>query len=215
MKRSHIGLALGMFAVATFAAALAYSQLPERIPTHWGLNGKPNGWGGRWTIFLMPGTMLLMLGLFVVLPKLSPTDFATERFESTYSWIAVIVIAMFGYMHAVMLFNYLVHPVDIGRGFTGGIFLFFALMGNVMGRVRRNFWMGIRVPWTLASERVWNDTHRVSGRLFVVSGILGCLATTAGLPILTVLVPAIITCCFVPIVYSLIEYKQLQARGEA
>ena len=213
MKRSHVLLALGLCGLGIASAAFSYGRLPARIPTHWGLTGKPDGWGDRWTIFLLPGTMLLMLGLFLALPKLSPKDFAIEAFEPTYSWIALICVGMFGYMHAAMLFSYLAYTIDIGRAFIGGLFLFFALMGNVMGRVRRNFWMGVRTPWTLASERVWNDTHRLTGRLFVAAGLLGSLATLLGLP-LGVAMTLLIVACFVPVVYSAVEYKQLQSRGE-
>ena len=66
---------------------------------------------------------------------------------------------------------------------VGGTFLFFALLGNVLGRVRRNFYIGVRVPWTLASERVWNDTHRVAAWLFVACGLAGFVIAVAGLPL--------------------------------
>ena len=60
--------------------------------------------------------------------------------------------------------------MDIGRAMIGGMFLFFALLGNVMGKVRKNFYIGIRVPWTLASDRVWNDTHRLAAWMMVAGG---------------------------------------------
>ena len=62
---------------------------------------------------------------------------------------------------------------DLGRAFIAGMFLFFGLMGNVMGKVRKNFYIGIRVPWTLASDRVWNDTHRVAAWVWVAAGVVG------------------------------------------
>ena len=70
--------------------------------------------------------------------------------------------------------------MDIGRALIGGMFLFFALLGNVMGKVRKNFYIGIRVPWTLASDRVWNDTHRLAAWLMVGGGILGFLLVILG-----------------------------------
>jgi len=95
----------------------------------------------------------------------------------------------------------------------GGLFLFFALLGNVLGRVRRNFWIGVRTPWTLASERVWNDTHRVAGKLFVLSGILGFVATMAGSPPLFAII-LIGIAAITAVGYSLVDYKRLERRGQ-
>ena len=81
-------------------------------------------------------------------------------------------------MHGVLL--YVVHQtvakeatVDLGRAFIAGMFLFFALLGNVIGKVRKNFYIGVRVPWTLASDRVWNDTHRLAAWVMVAAGVIG------------------------------------------
>jgi len=64
-------------------------------------------------------------------------------------------------------------PIDITRALLAGVLLMLALIGNVLGKVRRNFWIGVRTPWTLANERVWNDTNRLAGRLFVAAAVVG------------------------------------------
>ena len=126
-----------------------------------------DGYGGKWTLFMFPVMMVPMLLLFYFLPALSPRNFEVDTFRPTYLYIMDVVLGLFTYMQAVLLYTVYqaVHgddSFDIGRGFFAGIFLFFAMMGNVMGKVRKNFYIGIRVPWTLASERVWNDTHRLA-----------------------------------------------------
>ena len=70
--------------------------------------------------------------------------------------------------------------VVITRAMLAGLMIMFGLMGNVMGKVRRNFWVGVRTPWTLASDRVWNDTHRLAGQLFVGAAVIGAGAPRAG-----------------------------------
>jgi uncharacterized membrane protein len=100
------------------------------------------------------------------------------------------------------------------RFFLGGLCLFFALIGNVLGKVRRNFWMGVRTPWTLASEAVWNQTHRLAAWLFVAAGLLGfalvmVLPPSAVWVLLAVLLPA----ALLPVVYSLVLYKRLEREG--
>ena len=92
------------------------------------------------------------------------------------------------------------------------MFLFFALMGNVMGKVRKNFYIGIRVPWTLASDRVWNDTHRLAAWLMVAGGIIGFLLVIAGLPLLVAIGVMIVT-LLIPVVYSFVHYKALERCG--
>ena len=107
--------------------------------------------------------------------------------SSTYLYIMVLVVGLFAYMDGVML--YVVHQtvakqatVDLGRAFLAGLFLFFGLLGNVIGKVRRNFYIGVRVPWTLASDRVWNDTHRLAAWVWVAAGVIGFAMIVLGAP---------------------------------
>ena len=157
--------------------------------------------------------MVFLLGLFWVLPFLSPRSFEVDSSRKTYLFIVVLITGLMGYIQAVILYA-AAHggQVDLGRAMVGGTFLFFAMLGNVLGRVRRNFYIGVRVPWTLASERVWNDTHRVAAWLFVACGLAGFVIALAGLPLaaaFAVLLIAIV----VPIIYSFVHYKQLERRG--
>ena len=93
----------------------------------------------------------------------------------------------------------------------------FASLGNVLGKVRRNFWVGIRTPWTIASERVWNTTHRLAAKLFVCAGAIGLVTVVAGLPPMPMFVIVLSTILFAslfPVVYSLYLYKVLEQRSE-
>jgi uncharacterized membrane protein len=102
--------------------------------------------------------------------------------------------------------------VDLGRTFLAGLFLFFGLMGAVIGKVRRNFYIGVRVPWTLASERVWNDTHRLAGWIWVAAGGIGFAMIVFGAPILGALAVLIVS-ALIPVIYSFVHYKSLERRG--
>ena len=119
------------------------------------------------------------LGLFA-LPWLSPRNFAVEGFRVTYDYVFFLVTVLFCYIEGVILWSQLRGDGFADRWLLGGFFLFFALIGNVLGQVRSNFWMGIRTPWTLASERVWNQTHRVGAWVFVAVGLVGCAGVVAG-----------------------------------
>jgi uncharacterized membrane protein len=105
-----------------------------------------------------------------------------------------------------------VKGIDVGRLLVGGIFLFLALLGNVLGKVRRNFYIGVRVPWTLASDRVWNDTHRLAAWTTVLGSLLGFLIVITGLSMIAAIV-VLVVAMLIPVVYSFIHYKQLERRG--
>ena len=219
MSRPYWIIAILLTLAAWAAVGLALSQPAERVPTHWNIEGKVDGWGDKsWATFLMPGMMVIFLVVFAFLPALSPKHFEVDSFRSTYLYIMVLMTALFAYMNGVILLATWQEVregnrfMDIGRAMIGGMFLFFALLGNVMGKVRKNFYIGIRVPWTLASDRVWNDTHRLAAWLMVAGGILGFLLVIAGLPIAWSIGVMIVT-FLIPVVYSFVHYKALERSG--
>jgi uncharacterized membrane protein len=214
MTRLYWIVAIVLVVAAWAASAALYPSLPAQIPTHWNIRGEVDGYGAKeWAAFLMPGVMTGMLLLFAFLPALSPRNFEVDSFRSTYLFVMVLVIGLFAYIHGLTLFAASAGHVDVGRALVGGMFVLFALMGNVLGKVRRNFYIGVRTPWTLASERVWADTHRLAAWLMVLGSVVGLAITLVGLPLLAafaVLMVSLLT----PVVYSFIHYKGLERRGE-
>jgi uncharacterized membrane protein len=205
-------IAGALTALALAASIAMYPRLPEQIPIHWDLRGRVDDYGAKaWAAFLSPAVMLAMLGLFAALPWLSPRHFEVDRFRSTYLYIMVVTVALFAYLHGLMLYAAMAGPVDVGRALVAGICLLLALLGNVLGKVQRNFYIGVRTPWTLASDRVWADTHRLAAWLFVIAGLLGFALGLAGW--LIAAFGLILAAAIISIVYSLVRYKQLDRRG--
>ncbi len=197
-----LGVSVGLFPI-----------LPERLPTHWNIKGEVDAYGDRtWSAFLLPICMAGTLGFFLVLPYLSPRSFSVDTFRETSLLIMLIILVMFAYIHGLTLYSGLRGQVDVARALVAGIFLGLAAMGNVLGKVRRNFYIGIKTPWTLASERVWNDTHRLGAWTFAVGGLLGFALALMGWLILATVV--IVPAALIPVVYSFLHYKALERRGE-
>jgi uncharacterized membrane protein len=214
MTRLYYAAAVVLIVLAFSASALLYPRLPQTVPIHWNIHGEVDGYGDKSLgLFLMPGLMVLLLGLIRALPWLSPRSFGVDGFRPTWLFIMVAVIGSLGYIHAIMLWTLWRGPIDMLRATAAGLFIFFALCGNVLGRVRRNFFIGVRTPWTLASERVWTDTHRMAARLMVASGVIGVAAILAGMPGWMSIVLILIV-SMIPVVYSLVLYKRLERRGE-
>jgi immunity protein, SdpI family len=209
MTRKTASLIILLLTAAALACTLLlYPSLPQRMPIHWDVNGHVDGWGEKmWSAFFGPGLLLaLLLGLWAM-PWLSPTGFKLEPFAPTFHWIVVLCGALAGFLHVVTLHAALQGGADRFRLVVSGILVFLALLGNVLGKVRRNFWVGIRTPWALADEAVWIATHRLAARLVFGLGLAGAVAIWLGAPPLACLA-ALMLGLVVPAAYSLVLSKR-------
>jgi len=214
-----LALTVCAFAISSWIYWFRFDSLPPRLPIHWDLNGRPNGWVAReqifWSLFLMPTIMGSLVLLTVVLPWLSPRPFDLDRFRSTYAYVMMLIVLLLAYMHSVILLGSLRDgSIDVGRWMIGGIMVALGLLGNVLGRVRRNFYLGVRTPWTLASERVWIETHRLAAWVFVAASVLGLVALLARMPLGIVFVAYIGAIAAVPVGYSWWLYRRLDRQGK-
>lgn len=214
MKWNIPWIAAAAMTVLAFAfSAAMYPRLPDTIPIHWNIEGVADGHGHKsWAAWTLPGAMLVMLAVFAALPRISPRNFEVTTFQATYDQIVALVIALFGFLHVLSLAGAVHGKFEMGRTLLAGLFLFFALMGNLMGQVQRNFWVGIRVPWTLSSELVWNDTHRLAAWLWVGAGLIGMVLALLGWG--SVGLGVLLVAVLVPVVYSYFHYKKLEGAGQ-
>lgn len=191
-------------------------QWPEQVAIHWGIDGKPDGFVSRDNLLALwlgvPLGMVAWVGVTLLLPWLSPKQFAIEPFRGTYDYVMSLVNIFLLYIHGVVLFGAFGNAGHAGTWIIGGVFLLFAMMGNILGRVRCNFWMGIRTPWTLADEGVWNATHRHAAYVYTIAGIVGFVGVLAGIHPMILFVGIILAALW-PVLYSLIVYKYRDAHG--
>lgn len=203
-------IACALTAGALVASLALYPALPDRIPTHWNLHGVADGWSSKTTgAFVAAAFMLLVVAFIAAAEWLSPLNYKIEPFRGTFNYIMVICAAMMLYIHAVLLATSLGVRIDSGRWLIAGIFVFFALIGNLLGKTRRNFWVGFRTPWTLASEAVWTATHRLAARLLVAVSLLGAVGVGMGVPTEICFVGLMVS-LLVPVLYSFWLSKRLE-----
>jgi uncharacterized membrane protein len=209
MRTKYFLIAALIIVATVIATAAVYSDLPDQIPTHWNIRGEIDGYGGKPSAFLLPGVMAGIVLLFAALPWLSPRKFEVDTFRPTYLYMMIVIVAFMAYIQALTLWAALSKPVDMNRAIMGALFLLFVLFGRVLGRVQRNFYIGIRTPWTLADERVWRATHHFAAKVFVTAGLLGllCVALGAGMAIEFGI---LITAALASVIYSLVYYKRLE-----
>ncbi len=202
--------AIAIAAADAVFAALVYARLPERVPIHWNIEGEPDGWGSRATFLWMgPGLIAFGLLLALALPYLSPARFKIDPFRETFHILMLFVLMLFGYIHAFTSVAAMNPGERLGNWLVVGIFVFLSLIGNLLGRVKPNFYVGIRTPWTLADEEVWRRTHRLGGKLMFWGGLVGAILAAANLLIpafVVLLVPGLS-----PVVYSFVISKRLES----
>lgn len=155
------------------------------------------------------GFMAIFLFLLVAGQWLSPVNFKIEPFRDSYNYLMVIGAAMFAFVHALTLWAALNPDRYFGRWLAAGVFVFFAWFGNLLGKTRRNFWVGFRTPWTIASERVWIATHRLGAWILAGVGVAGAIAVMLGAPLVPCFVLLVVGLA-IPAVYSFWLSKTLE-----
>ncbi|MCP3065566.1 SdpI family protein [Myxococcus sp. K38C18041901] len=199
------------FVIVSFAmAAVFYERLPDSIPTHWNAKGVADGYTAKpWGPFMQPLVMAGVYLLMRVLPRISPRGYRMERFQSVYEFVVAMLLAFLFLVNGLVLLAGLGVEVPMARALHAGTGLLFMTLGNFMGKVTKNFFFGIRTPWTLANDEVWLRTHRLGGKLFVLAGL--ALVVTglmgAGPEWVLVLVGVVVV---IPVVYSYVISRRLE-----
>lgn len=203
---------LVILAIPAIAAFLIYPYMPEQVPIHWNVQGQVDNYGSRlFGTFFLPILNIVMYAMFVLLPKFDPKRANYHKFESSYLTIRYSLHLFFLMMFGVTVAAAMGYPVRIDRWVPAGVAILFIVMGNIMGRVRHNYFVGFKYPWTLANEEVWRRTHQFGAKLMVAGGFAGLLgvvltAETASFVILMagIFIPMIITT-----IYSYVIYNQI------
>lgn len=206
-----------IIAIQIIVAVYGSAVLPDIVPIHWGFKGQANGYGPKWMgTFLYP---LLSIGIYVLIRVLTAAGPRLGGRENVAANLQVRKIILTGIILFMLIVQLSTIAQALGVGFDMTIVIMLALsvlfifLGNYMGKVRRNFWMGIRTPWSLASEVVWERTHRLGGWLFVAVGLIGIPCSfIPSLRLWGILVPIIAVSIFLCI-YSYICYRQQAQSG--
>jgi len=168
LELPQILLIAGMFIVA----ALTWSMVPDKIPVHWNLAGEVDRYGGKFEALL--GIPLITLALYLLLlflPRIDPGHANYQMFATCYAVIRCGILAFMSIVYGVIQLSANGHPVSINTVIPFAVGILFVVLGNVMGKIRPNWFVGIRTPWTLSSKVSWNKTHRASGWLFILMGL--------------------------------------------
>ncbi|MBO8168674.1 MAG: SdpI family protein [Thermoanaerobacteraceae bacterium] len=194
-----------LVALTLLVAIWVYPQLPEQVPMHWNVKGQVDSYGSRFKgAFAIPLLNLALYFLFIYLPQLDPKRENYAKFSEVYRVLRYLIHVFLEVLYVVIILTALGYQVPVGRVIPGAVALLLVIIGNFMGRLRFNYFVGIKTPWTLANEEVWQRTHRLSGYVWTISGLLALLSALL-LPqswIWLVFMPLILGAAFFSLAYS-------------
>ncbi len=193
-----------------------YPQLPEQMPMHWNIKGEVDSYGDKlFGTFLLPTLNLFLFAMFIILPKIDPRKENYQKFTGPYKIIRHTMHLFFILVFFVTMYQSLKTTedgikfleIDFIIPFTVSILII--VLGNYLGKIKDNFFVGVKTPWTLSSKEVWYKTHRLTSKLFVLSGILGIIGSLIGgyLSFILLTIPVLIS-SIIAIVYSYFAYQK-------
>lgn len=183
LRRFYILSAVALSVMlATAAWGLAQVGPGATVGTHWNVQGEIDGTGPAWFAFLMiPVITAGIVVLMALIPRIEPRRENLRRSGGAYRTTSSAVVLLMTVVQVVVVAAGVGIDVPVGFVVGGGVGVLFLVLGNVMSTVRSNFMFGIRTPWTLSSDRSWDRTHRLVGRLFVVTGLLMIVLALTGI----------------------------------
>ena len=201
--RASVILSLILIFIGFAISIYLYPSLPEMLASHWGIRGEVNGYMAKpLALFLMPVIAIGILLLFLFIPKIDPLGKNIESFRKKYNLFFLLLIAFLLYIHILTLVWNSGFTFDVGRAIVPAIGVLIFYIGVLIRHAKRNWFVGIRTPWTLSSDTVWEKTHMLGGSLFKIAGgiaFLGFLFT--GYEFWFVIIPIVGVALFL-LVYS-------------
>jgi uncharacterized membrane protein len=216
METKHrFGLAAAFVVVAGVVSVLFWSEVPEQMATHWNAAGEVDERMGKTVgLALIPGLSAVLLAMFAVLPRIDPLGENIAAFRATYDWFVVVFTAYMTALHAgIVAFN-LGYEFDFILLVVAGVAALFWVVGVVLERAERNWFVGIQTPWTLSSDEVWRRTHELGARLFKLCAVLALVGAVVSEYAIYFLVGPAIATAVVTFVYSYVIYERLDESGD-
>ncbi len=208
MRKIEI-IILGIVLFSFIAGIYFYPKMPEQMAIHWNAQGEVDGYISKfWGLFLFPFILTGLYLLFLLIPRIDPLKTNIEKFIKYYYglFILILIFILSIYLY-VILWNVGI-KINPNIIFSVECGLLFFYIGILCKKAKRNWFVGIRTPWTLSSEMVWDKTHKIGGKLFKIAGIIAFIgAIFPRYALFFILVPLILTAIYT-ILYSYFEYQK-------
>lgn len=208
MKKSEI-MILGIILLSFVIGLYLYPKMPDSLASHWNFKGEVDGYMSKfWGVFLMPLVSVVMFFLFILIPRIDPLKQNIEKFRKYFDWFIVLLIVFLFYLYLLTLLWNLNFKFSMNKMLVPAFGILFYYVGILTENAKRNWFIGIRTPWTLSSENVWEKTHKLGGKLFKIVGIIAIFGVfLPNYALFFVLVPVIAVTIYT-LLYSYFEYQR-------
>jgi uncharacterized membrane protein len=203
-----VALVLASFAVGVYV----YPQVLDRMPSHWDASGQVNGYMPKLLdLFLMPFGSLVLLGLFLLIPRVDPLRKNIASFRGYYDGFVALLAFYLLFIQCLMVASALGYSFNIVQLLVPAAGALFIYLGVLLGKAKMNWFIGIRTPWTLSDERVWTETHRIGGKAVILTGLVTLLGVVfPEYALVLMFLPLILVTIYLTY-YSYSLYKRLEA----
>ena len=209
--RTTTVVVLLMIVAATIVGIALWNRLPDPMASHWGPNDEVNGYISKfWGVFLLPLITLGMFLLFRIIPSIDPLKANIAQFRDVFNLFISLIVAFMVYLYILTLrWNLGYTNFEMSKAMLPAMGILFFFIGYLLRKAKRNFFIGIRTPWTLSSDYVWDETHRLGSVLFMASGALAFIGSIFGgmLAFWFLFVP-LIGSALITLVYSYVLYQR-------
>ncbi len=204
-------LPISFIILAVLVSAFLYPELPGKIPSHWNIKGEIDAWTCKnVTVLLFPGLTLFFYLLMTFLPLIDPLKKNYLGFIMPYFWFRTAFVTFFVSLYLYSLWASLGAKSNIIYFIIPAISILFIVIGIFLPKVKKNYFVGIRTPWTLYSEEVWNRTHQSAGKFFIAAGIISLFGLFLPKQSFIIVVTAVLAAALISVIYSYFIFRKGQ-----
>ena len=196
---------------STLVGIALWPRLPDPMASHWDANDQVNGYMSKfWGVFLMPLMTAGLVLFFLAIPHIDPLKANIAQFRDTFNLFIILFVGFMVYIYFLtLLWNLGYTDFNMSNAMLPALCVLYFFIGYMLRKAKRNFFIGIRTPWTLSSDRVWDETHRVGSVLFMIAGVLAFLgAFVGGRAALWFIMVPILASVLVTLIYSYVLYQK-------
>jgi uncharacterized membrane protein len=198
-------IVLLLFAVSAFF----YPQLPDKLASHWNAAGQADGYSSKfWGLFMLPIIAAVLTLFLLLIPRLDPLKANIEKFKGYYYGFIIVFLLFFFYLHLLTIVYNLGYAFNMTMFLMPAFSVLFYYMGVMVSKAKRNYFIGIRTPWTLNSDTIWDKTHKLGGKLFKIAAIITLLGVLLGQYAIWFMLVPVSLVAIITVVYSYLVFRK-------
>jgi uncharacterized membrane protein len=210
-RKMMLILVAALIAAAVAMSVLAYPKMPERMASHWGPSGQVDGWMNKTaSLSFAPAMMVGLTALFLAVLLIDPLRKNIDKFFSYYAGFIVVFNLFFFVVHGWMILWNLGIQIPVNVSMPIALACLFFYIGIVLTHTKPNWFIGIRTPWTLSNEIVWQKTHKLGGILFKITAIIVLIGAAFPQYVMWFVIVPVFAVSGITLVYSFIVWKQIK-----